>query len=63
MFEKISRKVSQVVQKPEMYKILLHVGGRYRRVHVGSFVLLFTIEKKKATFLGLEHHDSAYRRK
>ncbi|MCG2735101.1 MAG: type II toxin-antitoxin system RelE/ParE family toxin [Candidatus Methanoperedenaceae archaeon] len=33
-----------------------------RRVHVGSFVLFYLIDKKNeiVTFLEFEHHDKAY---
>lgn len=62
LFESVTKKILQVVEKPELYKTLVHMGGKYKRVHVGSFVLLFTIEENNVAFLALKHHDDAYRR-
>jgi len=34
----------------------------YKRVQLGSFVLLFKVEKDTIIFGGLIHHDKAYRK-
>jgi len=36
--------------------------SRYRRVHVGSSVLLFRVEGDAVIFAWFGHHDDAYRR-
>ena len=62
LYERISKKILQIVEKPELYKTLSHVGGRYERAHIDPYVMVFTIEGETIRFLYLEHHDKAYRR-
>ena len=62
LYERISKKILQIVEKPELYKTLSHVGGRYKRAHIDPYVMVFTIEGETVHFLYLEHHDKAYRR-
>ncbi|MFH1773672.1 MAG: type II toxin-antitoxin system RelE/ParE family toxin [Methanobacteriota archaeon] len=62
LYERFTKKILQIAEKPELYKTLTHVGGKYRRVHINPFVLVFTIEGETINFLYLEHHDKAYRR-
>ena len=62
LFDKIGKKIMQVVENPDLYKVLSHVSGTYRRVHVGSFVLVFEIKGDTVYFLSFEHHDTAYKK-
>lgn len=62
LYERVAKKILQVVEKPDLYKTLSHVGGRYRRAHVDPYVLIFTIEEDTVRFLYLEHHDKAYKK-
>ncbi len=62
LYERFIKKILQIIEKPELYKTLTYVGGKYKRVHINPFVLVFTIEGETINFLYLEHHDKAYRR-
>jgi len=62
LFSRIQKKVLEIVDEPESYKTLQYTHGRYKRVHIDPFVLLFTIEGNRIEFLLLEHHDKAYAR-
>jgi mRNA-degrading endonuclease RelE of RelBE toxin-antitoxin system len=62
LHERVVKKVLQIVEKPELYKTLSHVGGRYKRAHIDPFVLIFTIEEDTVRFLYLERHDKVYRK-
>lgn len=62
LYERTSKKILQIVEKPELYKTLTNVGGRYKRAHIDPHILIFTIEETTIRFLYLEHHDRAYRR-
>ena len=62
MFKRVKKKVQEIVQNPEPYKTLLHLHGKYKRVHLDPYVLLFTVEGDAIEFLALEHHDKAYKR-
>ncbi len=61
LHERVMKKVLDIIDKPELYKTLRHVGGRYKRVHVGPFVLIFEILEDKIYFLLFDHHDKAYK--
>lgn len=60
-------KIAQIAEtaedSPDHYKPLKAPLAGKRRVHVGSFVLLFEILEKKRVvrLLRLEHHDSVYK--
>ena len=61
----IRKKVSQIVSLDETaiqhFKNLRGDWKNYKRVHVGSFVLMFKVEGNLTVFDRLLHHDEAYR--
>jgi YafQ family addiction module toxin component len=63
-FRTIQKKVNQIVLSDERalghFKNLRGDMSDYKRVHVGSLVLLFKIEKDSIIFDRLVHHDRAY---
>ncbi|MBW6518275.1 MAG: type II toxin-antitoxin system RelE/ParE family toxin [ANME-2 cluster archaeon] len=63
LHQRIILKIIEIGNNPELGKPLRNVLKGKRRVHIGSFVLLYLIDKKKQTvvFLEFEHHDNAYR--
>ena len=58
--ERIDKKIIEIVDNPEHYKPLRNVMKGNRRVHVGSFVMLYEIKGSIIRFLDIEHHDIAY---
>lgn len=60
MFERIQKKLIELVKNPEHYKPLGNVLSGYRRIHFGSFVLIYKREDNIVRIIDLEHHDSAY---
>ena len=60
--DRVKKKVQEIVQNPEPYKTLLHLHGKYKRVHLDPYILLFTVEGEAIEFLAIEHHDKAYER-
>ncbi len=63
LYERIIYKIIEISKNPELGKPLRNVLKGKRRVHIGSFVLFYSIDKKNqiVTFLEFEHHDKAYR--
>ncbi|MBI4020560.1 MAG: type II toxin-antitoxin system RelE/ParE family toxin [Candidatus Aenigmarchaeota archaeon] len=63
VYERISRKMREIVEDPHQYKPLSNVMVGVRRVHFDPFVLTFTIDEKekKVIFLDFAHHDRIYR--
>ncbi|MCX6671967.1 MAG: hypothetical protein NTX92_08620 [Euryarchaeota archaeon] len=41
LFNQIQKKLIDLVQNPDQYKPLRNVLAWYRRIHFGSFVLIF----------------------
>ena len=63
LYQRIIHKILEISKNPELGKPLRNVLKGKRRVHVGSFVLIYSIDKKNETviFINLEHHDKVYR--
>jgi len=60
LFEKIQKKLLELIENPEHYKPLRNVLAGYRRIHIGSFVLIYTIDGEIVRIVSLDHHDKAY---
>ncbi|MBI4258685.1 MAG: type II toxin-antitoxin system RelE/ParE family toxin [Thaumarchaeota archaeon] len=63
--EAIDDKIQEIVEDPHTFKPMhFPLAGR-RRVHFGSFVLLFSIDEQRKTVVleDYEHHDKIYRTK
>ncbi len=62
-FEAVSKKVDKILENPQQFKPLKSPMQHMRRVHVGSFVLVYDIdeERKVVTIRRYEHHDNVYK--
>ena len=60
LFEQIQKKLLDLVQSPDHYKPLKNVLSGYRRIHFGSFVLIYKIDENLVRVISLDHHDKAY---
>ena len=60
--EAINKKIEQILNDPFQFKPLKHPLDGLRRVHVGSFVLIYEVleNQKTVRVLKYEHHDQAY---
>lgn len=60
--EAINKKIEQILNDPLQFKPLKHPLDGLRRVHVGSFVLIFELleNQKTVRVLKYKHHDQAY---
>lgn len=57
----LNSKISEILDNPHHYKPLGNVLRGTRRVHVGSFVLIYEIvEPSVVRLLRFSHHDEAY---
>lgn len=59
----IEKKIVQILRNPYHFKPLRAPMQHLRRVHVGSFVLIYSIEEgRKAVIVeDYDHHDNIYR--
>ena len=60
LFNQIQKKLIDLIQNPERYKILGNVLARYRRLHFGPLILIYKIENNVVRIISLDHHDQAY---
>lgn len=60
MFERIEKKIKQILLEPEHLKHLKNILKGEQRVHLGPFVLRFEIKKNKVYFITFKPHDRAY---
>jgi YafQ family addiction module toxin component len=60
--EAIKKKIEQILTDPLQFKPLRHPLEGLRRVHVGSFVLIYEVRENSQTVrvLKYKHHDEAY---
>jgi len=62
-YEYIKKRLKILAEQPEIGKPLRNVMKGKRRVQIGSFVLIYSIDtnENKITLLNFEHHDDVYR--
>jgi mRNA-degrading endonuclease RelE of RelBE toxin-antitoxin system len=62
LYDSIKRRANEIVNAPHRYKNLRYDISGLSRVHIGPFVLSFSIdeETKTVTLKDFEHHDNAY---
>jgi YafQ family addiction module toxin component len=60
--EAVNKKIMQILSDPFQFKPLRHPMDGLRRVHVGSFVLIYTVTENPPTvkIVKYRHHDEAY---
>lgn len=65
LYSQVKKKVDEVVKSLDIehYKNLRHDLKDYKRVHIGSFVLIFKYDKKNdfVYFTDFDHHDKIYK--
>lgn len=61
----IAAKLKEILQNPHRYKQLRVPLAGIRRVHLDSYVLLFSVDemRKSVVLEDYEHHDKVYRRR
>jgi len=62
LYKRLEKKVDELKENPEMGKPMeSYLKGSWR-VHIGHFVLMYTIDRKNKVveFYKLEHHDKVY---
>ena len=62
-FEYISKKIKEVKENPYHFKPLRAPLQNFRRVHIGNFVLIYSIDENRKTVIieRYEHHDVVYK--
>lgn len=65
IYKNLLNKINEVINNPDIehYKNLRYILKEYKRVHIGSFVLIFKYNKEKDLiyFDDFDYHDNIYR--
>jgi len=58
----INKKILEIKENPYNFKPLKNPLQNYRRVHIGNFVLIYSINEQTKTIIveRYKHHDEAY---
>jgi YafQ family addiction module toxin component len=56
-YERVRKKIAEIIEQPEHYKPLRGSEFGKRRAHVGCFVIKFVVRTKLIRMLEFEHHD------
>jgi len=60
MFDQIQKKLIDIVEHSDHFKPLKNILAGYRRIHFGSFVLIYKIDDDVIRIISLDHHDKSY---
>ncbi len=62
-FEYINKKIKEIRENPYHFKPLRAPMQNFRRVHIGNFVLVYSIDENRKTIIieKYEHHDRVYK--
>jgi YafQ family addiction module toxin component len=61
-YEKIIKKIDEIINRTTLdcYKNLKHNMKDSKRVHIGHFVLIFSLKNNIISFEDFDHHDNIY---
>jgi len=66
-YGQVLKKIEEIINSPDVehYKNLRYDMKEYKRVHIGSFVLVFKFDKASnlIKFEDFDHHDVIYKKK
>lgn len=62
IFQSIVNQIEKIIREPEIGKPLRHTMKGRRRIHVGSFVLVYEFHNEELRFIEFDHHDKIYKK-
>lgn len=62
LIKRIENQIEKVLEDPAVGKPLRYSLRNLRRLHVGSFVLVYELQNGELRFLDFDHHDKVYKR-
>ena len=61
LFSEVQIQIMKILHEPTIGKPLRHALKNRRRLHVGSFVLVYEFHNNELRFLDFDHHDKIYK--
>lgn len=62
LFARIEKQIMKIIREPMIGKPLRHSLKNRRRIHIGSFVLIYEFYGGELRFIDLDHHDNIYKK-
>ena len=62
LFNDLQKSLHKIIKEPGLGKPLRNVLKNRRRVHLGSFVLVYEIVGDELRFIDFDHHDRVYKK-
>ena len=62
LFQDIENRIEKIIREPTVGKPLRYTLKNRRRVHVGSFVLVYEFYEGELRFIDFDHHDKIYKK-
>mgnify|MGYP001580368353 CR=1 FL=1 len=62
LYNRLYERIPVLLREPQLGKPLRNVLRNYRRIHIGSFVLLYEIKGSEVRLLDFDHHDRIYKK-
>lgn len=62
LFDRIDNQIIKILREPNIGKPLRYTLRNRRRVHVGSFVLVYEFHQGELRFIDFDHHDKIYKK-
>ena len=62
LFKDIENRIEKIIREPTIGKPLRYTLKNRRRVHVGSFLLVYEFHNNELRFLDFDHHDKIYKK-
>ena len=62
LFQQIQRHIFKILREPNVGKPLRYTLKNRRRIHVGSFVLVYEFHASELRFVDIDHHDKIYKK-
>lgn len=61
-YNRVEKKMQEIIINPNHYKNLRKPLQHFKRVHIGHFILIFSVDEKNkmVLFEKYKHHDKAY---
>lgn len=62
LLKQINSGIIKILKEPKLGKPLRNVLRNYRRIHIGSYVLIYEINQQEIRLLDFDHHDNIYKK-
>lgn len=62
LFRQVQNKILKIMSEPNIGKPLRYTLKNRRRVHIGSFVLVYEFRDGELRFIDFDHHDKIYKK-